>query len=211
MTDRPTDFAGHTADLSFSTLLKKAKQRISEEDALRVHPLRDTHINDVPVVMAIFAGELAKQANLDLLAERDRLKDQVKDLTEICAGSSLCKACQQKREERRIIATPRIQVEEERDRLNGELVDARRYANEQSDTVEILEARLSEFTTALHDTEDELRVNTDENDRLRSQLAELREASQRCLDKFDREGLQPGFGVVRDWLRTALANTEPKE
>ncbi len=47
------------------------------------------------------------------LAENERL-------LELAAGSSLCEACQKKRMERRIIATPRIQVEEERDRLRAE-------------------------------------------------------------------------------------------
>ena len=55
------------------------------------------------------------ESELDALtAERNALRD-------ICAGSSLCTGCQKKRNERKIIATPRIQVEEERDALREEV------------------------------------------------------------------------------------------
>ena len=51
---------------------------------------------------------------------------KIKDMFDFLAATSLCEGCQKKRLERRIIATPRIQVEEERDRLRGDsaLLDA---------------------------------------------------------------------------------------
>ena len=53
------------------------------------------------------------------------LEKQLKDARDFMAGTSLCEGCQRKREERKIIATPRIQVEEERDRLRQALADLR--------------------------------------------------------------------------------------
>jgi hypothetical protein len=64
------------------------------------------------------------ESELDALtAERNALRD-------ICAGSSLCTGCQKKRNERKIIATPRIQVEEERDALREEVERLKREAGE---------------------------------------------------------------------------------
>ena len=46
----------------FVNLLHRAKKHISEATSFRVHPLRDTHTNDVPVNMALFAGEQIRNA-----------------------------------------------------------------------------------------------------------------------------------------------------
>jgi len=51
------------------------------------------------------------------LADLADLERELADRIDFLAGSSLCEGCQVKRGERRIIATPRIQVEEDRDRL----------------------------------------------------------------------------------------------
>jgi len=79
--------------------------------------------------------ELAKQ-----LAERDeevgRLKAKLVDRNNFLAGCSLCEECQKKREERAIIATPRIQVEEDRDRLRAQLAE--------------LEAEVGRLSKAIH-------------------------------------------------------------
>jgi len=48
------------------------------------------------------------------------------DMVALSAGSSLCEGCQKKRWERRIIATPRIQVEEERDQLRARIAELER-------------------------------------------------------------------------------------
>lgn len=45
---------------------------------------------------------------------------RIKEAFGFLAATSLCEGCQKKREERRIIATPRIQVEEELDRLRAD-------------------------------------------------------------------------------------------
>ena len=52
------------------------------------------------------------------------LLNERKELYEFLAGSSLCPECQKYREARAIIATPRIQVEEERDQLREALATA---------------------------------------------------------------------------------------
>ena len=58
---------------------------------------------------------------IEMAHEVDRLRTVVSDQQDFLAGSSLCDGCQAKREERRILATPRIQVEEERDELRAQL------------------------------------------------------------------------------------------
>jgi hypothetical protein len=35
-------------------------------------------------------------------------------------------------------------------------------------------------------------------------IDELEEAIQRSVIKLERDGMQPGWGVVKDWLRAAL-------
>ena len=54
----------------------------------------------------------------------NHLRAELDERWEFLAATSLCKGCQQKREERAIIATPRIQVEEERDTLRAQLATA---------------------------------------------------------------------------------------
>lgn len=59
----------------------------------------------------------------EAIEEIERLRGELHYYQDFMAGSSLCEGCQQKREERRIIATPRIQVEEERDSLRARIAE----------------------------------------------------------------------------------------
>ena len=55
------------------------------------------------------------------IKERSALEADFAEANEFMAATSLCEGCQVKRAERAIIATPRIQVEEERDELRQQL------------------------------------------------------------------------------------------
>lgn len=59
-----------------------------------------------------------------------KLECELKEAHDFMAASSLCEGCQKKREERAIIATPRIQVEEERDRLAHAAANALRFSDD---------------------------------------------------------------------------------
>ena len=73
----------------------------------------------------------------------DQLLASSADMASFMAGTSLCEGCQVKREERRIIATPRIQVEEERDALRAQLAEL-------CSALQGLDAQMSELTHRLH-------------------------------------------------------------
>ena len=43
-------------ETDFASRLKRAKDYVATRDSLRIHPLKDTHKNDVPIIMAQFAA-----------------------------------------------------------------------------------------------------------------------------------------------------------
>jgi hypothetical protein len=51
---RGADVSGQP-DPSFVAVLDRAKSFLSQATSIRMHPLRGTHTNDVPVLMASFA------------------------------------------------------------------------------------------------------------------------------------------------------------
>jgi len=56
-------------------LLKLAREFIASRSSFQVHPLRDTHANDVPVAMALFAQDRITE----LEAENARLKGVLRE------------------------------------------------------------------------------------------------------------------------------------
>jgi len=61
----------------------------------------------------------SKQSASKLLEVVESLEGDNKELHDFLAGSSLCEGCQSRRVERKIIATPRIQVEEKCEALTA--------------------------------------------------------------------------------------------
>lgn len=67
-------------DMNFVSALSVAKHTFGHHESMRIHPLRDTHANDVPVIAAeLMVGiALAAQKEIDRLrAENGVLLDDV--------------------------------------------------------------------------------------------------------------------------------------
>lgn len=94
-------------------------------------------------------AELIK-SHLEKIAD---LEAQLAETNAFLAASSLCEGCQQKRVERAIIATPRIQVEEERDSLRRELTTSRQREQAAVDRIkEIARTKISVNTMGIEYT-----------------------------------------------------------
>ena len=94
---------------------------MSDETQQLCTNLRDEFWDQAADLIESLQSENAAQARRieELLDLRDKAAARATDAWDFVAGTSLCEGCQQKRVERRIIATPRIQVEEERDALRA--------------------------------------------------------------------------------------------
>lgn len=99
-------------------------------------------------------------------------------------------------------------------------VDASRHTSTQEDSTEINKerARAEKAEAAAYRAEERARLAEEwrDHDKARAEAAEaerdrLRFTISEVLEKLDRDGMKPGWGVVRDWLRAALRNGEDVE
>lgn len=74
-----------------------------------------------------------------------------------------------------------------------------------------LEAKLAEADLQIGKLAWSNAMKVEKISKLREKLAEAQATMQQVLDKLDRDGMKPGWGVVRDWLREAINAASAKE
>ena len=143
-------------------------------------------------IEAALAGDATLRRHVDGL--QDRIATLEAELAEVtadkdyyvnfCAATSLCEGCQKKREERAIIATPRIQVEEDRDSLRQQLAEAKK----------LLLARALHISNAeaqIHGLEKRVCAGIDQLAEREAEILELRKRKP-LVGSHDVERFYPG-------------------
>ena len=78
--------------MDFVTALAVANREFGQRESMRIHPLRDTHINDVPVIAAELIAEVCGKQNREMervKAENERLREGLDRILRVYGNSHI--------------------------------------------------------------------------------------------------------------------------